>query len=139
MGNHSTVACIAVAIACLALWQPVRAQSCTETVGGTGGFPSAGIIVKYVDFAFPAGTMTTIACHARSGSNAFCNDFDTALGNAGDGDRVRIGATQSGPMPYCNFDCGIGDRTALSQTLCSATINGQDGLPVELMNFDVEG
>lgn len=82
--------------------------------------------------------MTTIACHVRSGSNAFCNDFDTALGGAGDGDRVRIAATQSGSMPFCNFDCGIGDRFGLNQALCTATINGQDGLPVELMTFDVE-
>lgn len=99
---------------------PVNSQ-CNVTATGTYDFTT----MKFVTKTLSASTMCqTTAMNAFSCFPGAAPFFTNKLY------AVALSATVN---PYCNWSCGCG-----TGALPHVTIDGSDGLPVELMDFSVE-
>ena len=107
--------CFGLVIAGLLVVPQIAYGQCMVTstnVGTTGGFP---YVVKTL-------SLSTF-CQATSSFNATCTP------GGGGASNLFLSATASGPNPSCQWNCGCG----------TVRIDGTDGLPVELLEFEVDG
>lgn len=87
----------------------------TYTMGGN----QVNYILKYLT--------TSATCNLTMSNNVLdCRPNPGAAGST-----LSATAYSSAMSPSCQWDCGAGT--------CTVTTDGSDGLPVELMDFDIDG
>jgi hypothetical protein len=119
----------------LALASPSSGQTCTTTATNTNGMSM--YVQKRVHFTF-TGTFD-IKCVEVSEAQAQCSDGDTYLVNAMSSAIWDVEGQGTGASPMCGFACGqgSGQNNTLASTWCTVSLSATDGLPVELLDFEV--
>jgi hypothetical protein len=108
------------------------AQTCQVTA--TAG--TAPTISKMVHFTF-AGTENLI-CEVTQQVNANCYQYSYFVGRMNSETRPARGMG-TGPNPVCGFACGFAaGQYSVGTTLCNVTLDSSDGLPVELLKFEID-
>lgn len=101
---------------------PAEAEAqCSTSIVSSGTYPTGGMVAKYIQKSIGGSYMCTLTMSMSV--------IDCAPSGAGSGTTLSATAFTTAANPSCGWNCGCG----------TVAITVADGLPVELMEFSVEG